>query len=932
MSNQEGEVLTERERELLEAAAEEAGIAILPRLAPALPSPRESPPPNESTRNALMREELLASPAEDGRLTTTNSPSFPVGFRTAAGSPLQTEQIHLATQAAINTLNGTPAAANSNSNSQPNSGDSRGKRKASPVTTARKQKKKKGNTEETRIKVGGRVKIQKKNLYHLLESDSQKECLEGFNQNYNCYGTIKSGNAQNGYRVVFDMFPADRKEVFVKRKKLVTVKAGSEEVLYDKKTDDPEELERIEKEKKDKRSPKQISVDEFCSLEDDILANAKTFDYQFTDNPADKVTWKIFGDQEYVREEDDPMDTYTEEAVFKTEINFGSDDSFEDLSKLFFEHFFPDVKGHAKLLDEFHSDSRSPLFTTVKNDKIQFHDPNNEDPDWIVKQAYLLMLAAATEGDVGVENLWKRGSTGGRRSYADFGQYMPKNWFLAFQCAAPYAFAPKQYWFQDRNEKPWDIFMPALDNFNDKRTKLLKVICLVLDESMSGWRPKTSKRGGLPNITFEPRKPVPLGTMLRNACECVTGVLINQDVQMDAEVQARKKYYFSDPVSQTRELTSLPDRSEVPIHTAEVLRQVERSKVIEGGWVGGDAWFGSVATSVEVFKRMGVHSSFVVKNNMDFFPMKPLHSILKARHADRPAGHWVTMTATISEVPLIALAYAWSQKGVSYFISTCGSTEISPIKYESKFEDAWGNTCTKSINRPKLAHFLYEYLPLIDEHNKQRQNILALERCWLTKDVWYRNITTLLGQSAVDMHRCFRNRMLQNGMSAAKVDSIRVTKFVDLVCGGLKQWPKPKQHAQFSNDDATTDERLARIIGPSGDINKAATAKQKEDGRTIGNAYVRNCYVCRGYLNKKGTQINKQTSFWCTKCRMPLCRADRRNEEVFGPEGSRELTCVDAHYYAPDNSIIACNKPHRNGLAFPPESAINFHPRRSARN
>ena len=42
-----------------------------------------------------------------------------------------------------------------------------------------------------------------------------------------------------------------------------------------------------------------------------------------------------------------------------------------------------------------------------------------------------------------------------------------------------------------------------------------------LDESMSGWRPKTSKCGGLPNITHEPRMPVPLGTMLRNAVECV---------------------------------------------------------------------------------------------------------------------------------------------------------------------------------------------------------------------------------------------------------------------------------------------------------------------------------------------------------------------------------------------------------------------------
>lgn len=32
----------------------------------------------------------------------------------------------------------------------------------------------------------------------------------------------------------------------------------------------------------------------------------------------------------------------------------------------------------------------------------------------------------------------------------------------------------------------------------------------VIDESMSRWRPKTTKTGGLPNLFFRPRKPVDL--------------------------------------------------------------------------------------------------------------------------------------------------------------------------------------------------------------------------------------------------------------------------------------------------------------------------------------------------------------------------------------------------------------------------------------
>jgi hypothetical protein len=89
---------------------------------------------------------------------------------------------------------------------------------------------------------------------------------------------------------------------------------------------------------------------------------------------------------------------------------------------------------------------------------------------------------------------------------------------------------------------------------------------LMLDESMSGWRPKTSKLGGLPNITFEPRKPTPLVTMFRNGAECFSGVLVFQDAVQAPEVQSRKPFF--------NEASHLPGYSPITAHAAEVLRQV----------------------------------------------------------------------------------------------------------------------------------------------------------------------------------------------------------------------------------------------------------------------------------------------------------------------------------------------------------------------
>jgi hypothetical protein len=156
--------------------------------------------------------------------------------------------------------------------------------------------------------------------------------------------------------------------------------------------------------------------------------------------------------------------------------------------------------------------------------------------------------------------------------------------------------------------------------------------------------------------------------------------------------------------------------------------------------------------------------------------MKPLFAVLKARFKDRPAGHWVNFHVTISGVPLIAMAYAWSQRGISYILSICGSTATSEKTYMSYFEDDYGNVGSKEISQPVLAHLLYDYLPLIDEHNKQQQKILGLERKWPTRNCWFCLLTTLMGMCIVDMHMLYWNKLNE------KYSDVDMLKFSDLIC------------------------------------------------------------------------------------------------------------------------------------------------------
>lgn len=179
--------------------------------------------------------------------------------------------------------------------------------------------------------------------------------------------------------------------------------------------------------------------------------------------------------------------------------------------------------------------------------------------------------------------------------------------------------------------------------------------------------------GGPPNITFEPRKPKNLGIMIQNSAECVTGMIVNHDIVQGQAEQARKKYVDAK--------SSLPKGERIQAHVAEVLRQAKSSKVAKGGWIGGDAWFGSVNSCVELMNMKGIYSTFIIKQNLNYCPTQVLHSILLTRHKTRPAGHWVVMKAVISGVHLFIMVYAYSNKRVAYFVSTLGTTVRHSILY-----------------------------------------------------------------------------------------------------------------------------------------------------------------------------------------------------------------------------------------------------------
>jgi len=195
-----------------------------------------------------------------------------------------------------------------------------------------------------------------------------------------------------------------------------------------------------------------------------------------------------------------------------------------------------------------------------------------------------------------------------------------------------------------------------------------------------------------------------------------------------------------------------------------------------GGWVSGDSWFSSVLSAVEMKRCFNVHLTWVIKQNTDLFPMMAIHSILKARYGERLVGHWVVFQGKISEEQLWAISYAWSHSTTSYFVSTCGSMHPADVCYETHYKNEFGTICMRSIACPQLLSWVYVYLPLIDEHNKQHQNLLALKRKWPTKNCWFRLLVTLVGMSVVDLYWIYLNHDKQ------KYDHMTIQEFSKKLC------------------------------------------------------------------------------------------------------------------------------------------------------
>jgi len=226
-----------------------------------------------------------------------------------------------------------------------------------------------------------------------------------------------------------------------------------------------------------------------------------------------------------------------------------------------------------------------------------------------------------------------------------------------------------------------------------------------------------------------------VGTEFKTAACPVTGVLRQMEIQKGKE--GMKSAQFNNTMGATAGCT-----------VRLLLNSIPPGDQDKYG-IRGDAWFGSVNTANEVAIR-GHEGVFQVKQYHNLFPKDFIEDALK----DAPGGvHIVLKGTTRDEVTLVAVGYRYSRKTILHFVMTENSGDTSPgDPYEMKYTDSYGNICTRFVDRPEAISKFFASSNVIDTHNQLRQDLLQLEKKWLTKNPFFRLATTLTGINVTDTY------------------------------------------------------------------------------------------------------------------------------------------------------------------------------------
>ena len=506
-----------------------------------------------------------------------------------------------------------------------------------------------------------------------------------------------------------------------------------------------------------------------------------------------------------------------------------------------------------------------------------------------------LLLLCAVQQSGGVEGIFDTKETEGivtkipAQKFMSRSRFMfiKKHWVSQFQLELDEA---------NKNQNKWWRVGYLVNGFNmNRRETIASSRVKTLDESMSAFKPQTTKTGNLPNISYIMRKPEPLGTELKTVASVESnGPMIYAEIQ-EGKLGMRNKPFFN----------SYGATCACTLRLAKgTLDAGQKTDPSTRNLFFDDSWFASLKTAVAVYEVVNAEFCGPIKTAHAKFPK----AYLELTMADWVPGSHLVLETTVKGNKYYAIGYKYNMKKVLCFVCTenAGSTEPGE-PYEAKWTDNNGNPASRLIPRPSVLSHYFNYSNQIDKHNHARQFELAIEKHVVTKCGYFRLFTTYLGITVTDAWKCYR-ASLGDG---CKNKHISILSFANILCKSFlsnnfrrhtdrnlpqrtnrvlsTQDPQSRRNLDIPEEIAATTNRSLSTLGSSGAPNGLICIG---NGKYIPSSYecfhqTATCILTEEYVNvEKGSYgkkrrkrrkciCRKNTRWLCSVCGIAVCSLEK---------------------------------------------------------
>ena len=293
----------------------------------------------------------------------------------------------------------------------------------------------------------------------------------------------------------------------------------------------------------------------------------------------------------------------------------------------------------------------------------------------------------------------------------------------------------------------WMLVDGFINNFNNHRSvNFIPTDRICVDESFSRWYGQGGNwiNHGLPMFVSMERKPED-GCEIQNSCCGRTGIMI--------QLKLVKTKLEEESLEEDNNNNNNNNTNNTLNHGTQVLLKLVQPWFHTNRVVCADSYFASVQTAKELL-RVNMKFIGVVKTATREYPMPHLTSRELGERGDR----YGLLSLTAENVPEL-LAFTWLDRDRRYFISSCSSLQEGQPLVRERWRQLVTDLTTPpekvqlTIPQTACSDIYFAACGKIDQHNRDRQSTLCMERKFKTHDWSMRVNMSIVAMCIVDTWR-----------------------------------------------------------------------------------------------------------------------------------------------------------------------------------